>query len=87
MSLAANRVNNSSLRSAPWNNLLYWLYVTIKREIEISYAFMESNFDAAFVPFPIFATASLLHRKGTYEEVVSSLTSTIDLPFMESHSS
>ncbi|GAA90195.1 UbiA prenyltransferase family protein [Aspergillus luchuensis IFO 4308] len=77
MSLAANRVNNSSLRSAPWNNLLYWLYVTIKREIEISYAFMESNFDAAFVPFPIFATASLLHRKGTYEEVVSSLTNTL----------
>ncbi|PYH28274.1 UbiA family prenyltransferase [Aspergillus neoniger CBS 115656] len=58
-------------------SVLNWLYVTVKREIKLSYAFMESNFDAAFVPFPIFATASLLYRRSTYEEALSSLTNTL----------
>ncbi|CAK49082.1 hypothetical protein An09g01610 [Aspergillus niger] len=34
---------------------------------------MESNFDAAFVPFPIFTTASLLYRRATYAEAIASL--------------
>lgn len=83
MSLVANRASIPNPRSVSGSSVIYWLYVTIKREIELSYWFMESNFDAAFVPFPIFTTASLLYRRATYAEAVLSLACTADLPTIQ----
>ncbi|TPR06640.1 NYN domain family protein [Aspergillus niger] len=82
MSLVANRASIPNPRSVSGSSVIYWLYVTIKREIELSYWFMESNFDAAFVPFPIFTTASLLYRRATYAEAVLSLAYTLLYGFL-----
>ncbi|OJJ69742.1 hypothetical protein ASPBRDRAFT_57361 [Aspergillus brasiliensis CBS 101740] len=67
MSPAVNRVDGSR------NNVLFCLYTAVRREVKLTYSLMESNFDAAFVPFPIFTTASLIYRRATYQEAISSL--------------
>jgi hypothetical protein len=49
------------------------LYHFAKDEMKLSYYYMRSNLDAAFLPFPIFATASLLYREAETDEMLSSI--------------
>ena len=47
-------------------------YLYMKHELSLSYYYMRSNVDAAFLPFPIFTTASLLYRGAEFDEIVTS---------------
>lgn len=49
------------------------IYHKAKWEINLSYLFIRGNVDAGFLPFPIFTTASLLHRGATYDDIVPSI--------------
>jgi hypothetical protein len=49
------------------------LYHYAKHEVFLSYRYMRSNLDAAFLPFPIFTTASLLYRRAEFDVVLYSI--------------
>ena len=50
------------------------LYNYAKHEVFLSYYYMRSNLDAAFLPFPIFTTASLLYRRAEFDVALHSIT-------------
>jgi hypothetical protein len=52
------------------------LYCHAIHEMCLSYYYMRSNLDSAFLPFPIFTTASLLHKKAEPGEMLSSIART-----------
>ncbi|KAJ5111652.1 hypothetical protein N7532_002187 [Penicillium argentinense] len=58
------------------------LYHYVKHEVCLSYYYMRSNIDAAFLPFPIFTTASLLHRGAEFDEMFGSIAQALTYGFL-----
>ncbi|KAJ5241648.1 uncharacterized protein N7469_003239 [Penicillium citrinum] len=58
------------------------IYHIVKHEVYLTYRLMRSNVDAAFVPFPIFTTASLLYRGAELDEILHTIAHAIGYGFL-----
>ncbi|KAI1198765.1 UbiA prenyltransferase family [Nemania serpens] len=56
-------------------------YSLILNEVSLLWNLMKSNLDGAFIPFPIFTVASLLHRGALWDEILVRLVHSLIYAF------